>query len=122
MVVAAVDFRQSPDYPYPAQVVDVNLAIRWLKTHAADFNADPLTVGGIAGSSGGHTIMLSAMCPFDAYKLVGRHSLYASTSLKARGRSRRCSMSTVARGMRATACKASQGQALWRQADFWWPR
>jgi acetyl esterase/lipase len=61
MVVAAVDFRQSPGDPYPAQVADVNLATRWLKTHAADFNADPETVGGIGGSSGGHTVLLSAM-------------------------------------------------------------
>ena len=63
MVVAAVDFRQSPDHPYPAQVADVNLATRWLKAHAAEFNADPNTVGGIAGSSGGHTVLLSAMRP-----------------------------------------------------------
>jgi acetyl esterase/lipase len=61
MVVAAVDFRQPPSDPYPAQVADVNLATRWLKTHAADFNADPETVGGIGGSSGGHTVLLSAM-------------------------------------------------------------
>ena len=63
IVVAAVDFRQSPDHPYPAQVADVNLATRWLKTHAAEFNADPGTVGGIGGSSGGHTVLLSAMRP-----------------------------------------------------------
>ncbi|MQG62876.1 MAG: alpha/beta hydrolase, partial [SAR202 cluster bacterium] len=63
IVVAAVDFRQSPDHPYPAQVADVNLATRWLKAHAVEFNADPDTVGGIAGSSGGHTVLLSAMRP-----------------------------------------------------------
>jgi acetyl esterase/lipase len=63
IVVAAVDFRQSPDHPYPAQVADVNIAVRWLKTHAAEFNADPSTVGGVAGSSGGHTVLLSAMRP-----------------------------------------------------------
>lgn len=66
IVVAAVDFRQSPDHPYPAQVADVNLATRWLKTHAAEFNADPDTVGGIGGSSGGHTVLLSAMRPHHA--------------------------------------------------------
>ena len=66
IVVAAVDFRQSPDHPYPAQVADVNLATRWLKTHAAEFNADPGTVGGIGGSSGGHTVLLSAMRPHHA--------------------------------------------------------
>lgn len=65
IVVAAVDFRLAPAHPYPAQVQDVNFAIRWLKAHAAEFNADPATVGGMGCSSGGHTLMLSAMRPSD---------------------------------------------------------
>ena len=63
IVVAAVDFRLAPEHPYPAQVQDVNFATRWLKAHAAEFNADPTTVGGLGASSGGHTLMLSAMRP-----------------------------------------------------------
>ena len=66
IVVAAVDFRLAPAHPYPAQVQDVNFATRWLKAHAAEFNADPATVGGMGCSSGGHTLMLSAMRPGDA--------------------------------------------------------
>ena len=66
IVVAAVDFRLAPAHPYPAQVQDVNFAIRWLKAHAAEFNADPATVGGMGCSSGGHTLMLSAMRPDDS--------------------------------------------------------
>ena len=65
IVVAAVDFRLAPEHPYPAQVQDVNFAIGWLKAHAAEFNADPDTVGGMGCSSGGHTLMLSAMRPDD---------------------------------------------------------
>ena len=65
IVVAAIDFRLAPVHPYPAQVQDVNFATRWLKTHAAEFNADPATVGGMGCSSGGHTLMLSAMRPND---------------------------------------------------------
>ena len=66
IVVAAVDFRLAPAHPYPAQVQDVNFATRWLKAHAAEFNADPATVGGMGCSSGGHTLMLSAMRPSDS--------------------------------------------------------
>jgi acetyl esterase/lipase len=66
IVVAAVDFRLAPEHPYPAQVEDVNFAIRWLKAHAAEFNADPATVGGMGCSSGGHTLMLCAMRPDDS--------------------------------------------------------
>lgn len=65
LVVVAVDLRLAPRYPYPAQVADVNCATRWLKVHASKFNADPKWVGGLGSSSGGHTVMLSAMRPYD---------------------------------------------------------
>ena len=83
MVVAAVDFRQSPDHPYPAQVADVNLATRWLKAHAAEFYADSDTVGGIAGSSGGHTVLLSAMRPnHPAYSYIDLPGSDADATMK----------------------------------------
>ena len=65
IVVMAIDFRLAPDHPYPAQIVDVNYATRWLKAHSAEFNADPQSVGGMGSSSGGHTLMMSAMRPQD---------------------------------------------------------
>lgn len=72
IVVAAIDFRLAPEHPYPAQVQDVNYATRWLKAHAADFNADPDSIGGLGASSGGHTLMLSAMRPNDSrYAALG---------------------------------------------------
>jgi acetyl esterase len=66
IVVAAVDYRLAPQHPYPSQVADVNYATRWLKAHAREFNADPESVGGIGSSSGGHTLMLSAIRPHDS--------------------------------------------------------
>ena len=66
IVVAAVDFRLAPRYPYPAQVADVNYAIRWLKTHASEFNADPGSIGAMGSSSGGHTVILNALRPHDS--------------------------------------------------------
>ena len=65
IVVAAVDFRVAPEHPYPAQVQDVNYATRWLKASASRFNALPQNIGGLGSSSGGHTVMLSAMRPHD---------------------------------------------------------
>ena len=64
-VVVALDFRDGTAHPYPSSLQDINYATRWLKAHAADFNADPETVGGLGTSSGGHLIMLSAMRPRD---------------------------------------------------------
>jgi len=65
LVVAALDFRQAPQHPYPASIVDTNYGTRWFKAHAHEFNADPRHVGGLGGSSGGHMVMLSAMRPRD---------------------------------------------------------
>ena len=65
MLVAAIEFRQAPDHTYPAQVADVNYGTRWLKTNAARFGGDPGTVGAFGSSSGGHSLMLSALKPND---------------------------------------------------------
>jgi acetyl esterase/lipase len=62
MVVAALDFRQPPEAGYPASICDINLAIRWLKAHAAEFNGTA-TVGAFGNSSGGHQVVLSALRP-----------------------------------------------------------
>jgi acetyl esterase len=60
IVVAAVDFRQPPEAGYPASLCDVNLATRWLKAHAAEFNGTS-AVGAFGNSSGGHQVVLSAL-------------------------------------------------------------
>ena len=75
MVVVAIDFRLAPDHPFPAQVADVNLATRWLKSRSAEFNTDPNTVGAMGCSSGGHSVLLSAMRPnhpaYNSVELLG---------------------------------------------------
>jgi acetyl esterase/lipase len=76
LVVVALDFRLAADHrmppeqrpaghSYPAQVQDVNYAIRWTKAHAGDLNAVADGLGRLGTSSGGHTLMLAAMRPHD---------------------------------------------------------
>jgi acetyl esterase/lipase len=72
ILVAAVDFRQPPKAGYPASICDVNLAVRWLKAHAVEFNGTT-AVGGFGNSSGGHQVMLNALRP--------RHASYAALPL-----------------------------------------
>ena len=65
VVVLALDFRLAPQAPYPASVADVNFGVRWLKAHAAEFASRPDWVGAVAGSSGAHQMLLSALRPRD---------------------------------------------------------
>jgi acetyl esterase len=64
VLVAAVDFRQSQDAPFPASLYDVSAGARWLKAHARDYNGVP-EIGGLGSSSGGHQILLTAVRPHD---------------------------------------------------------
>jgi acetyl esterase len=72
ILVAAVDFRQPPEAGYPASICDLNLAVRWLKAHAAEFNGTT-GIGAFGNSSGGHQIVLSALRP--------RHPAYSALPL-----------------------------------------
>jgi len=65
VTVAAVDFRMPPDAGYPGSIADVNYAVRWFKSRAADFKSRPNRVGLLGTSSGGHIAMLVAMKPRD---------------------------------------------------------
>jgi acetyl esterase len=72
VLVAALDFRQPPEAGYPASICDINLAVRWLKLHAAEFNGTT-AVGAFGNSSGGHQVVLSALRP--------RHPSYSALPL-----------------------------------------
>jgi acetyl esterase len=65
VVVAALDFRVPPDASYPGSLIDINYAIRWFKTQAAEFGIHPDRVGILGSSSGGHKAVLLGMRPHD---------------------------------------------------------
>jgi acetyl esterase/lipase len=65
VLTVAIDFRQPPQAGYPASVQDMNLAIRWLKVHAAEFGGTS-KVGALGVSSGGHLVLLGGLRPRDA--------------------------------------------------------
>lgn len=47
-------YRLSPEYQFPAQVEDVMAGIRYLKSHAKEYNLDPNKIIVRGGSAGGH--------------------------------------------------------------------
>jgi len=62
MVVVALDFRQGADR-FPASIRDVLNGVRFVRSHAAELDAAPGSIGLVGGSSGGHLCLLAALCP-----------------------------------------------------------
>ena len=57
--VFAVNHRTAPLNKYPAQLEDVERAVRFVRHHAKRWGISPDSIGGVGGSSGGHlTLML----------------------------------------------------------------
>jgi len=56
--VVSVNYQLAPKYTFPAQIEDVNCAIRSLRANAAKYNLDPDRIGAMGGSAGGHLVSL----------------------------------------------------------------
>jgi acetyl esterase/lipase len=51
--VFSVNYRLAPKYPYPYMVLDVQRAVRYIRHHAQEWNADPNRIALVGGSAGG---------------------------------------------------------------------
>jgi len=56
--VFAVVHGSQPKYTIPEAVADMNLAVRYIRSHAADFKIDPNRIGISGGSAGGHLSLM----------------------------------------------------------------
>ena len=57
-LVAAPNYRLSPEYAYPAYIEDAALAFRWVWDHIGDHRGDPKRIAVSGGSAGGHLAAL----------------------------------------------------------------
>ncbi len=57
-VVVSLDYRLGPRDHWPAQIVDVKCAIRYLRANAHRFHIDPAEIGAWGQSAGGHLVAL----------------------------------------------------------------
>jgi pectinesterase len=60
-VAATIDYRLSPEAPYPAAIHDVKAAVRWVRTHAADYGVDQDRIAIAGGSAGGQIAALTGV-------------------------------------------------------------
>ena len=52
-VAVTIDYRHTSDTPYPGAIEDGEAAIRWLRTHAAEYKIDPDRIAAVGYSGGG---------------------------------------------------------------------
>lgn len=57
-VIASAEYRLAPQYQFPAQIVDVKCAVRFLRASAAVYGIDPSRIGALGESAGGHLVAL----------------------------------------------------------------
>jgi acetyl esterase/lipase len=67
-VAISPQYRLCPKDRFPAQVVDLKAAVRWLRTNASSLKVDPARIGAMGFSAGGHlALMLGLTGPADGF-------------------------------------------------------
>jgi acetyl esterase len=83
----SINYRLAPKHRYPACVDDVETAIRWVKAHAADYNADPKRIALIGESAGGHLVSLVAVRAKPDTRVAAVVPFYSPNDLELQARS-----------------------------------
>lgn len=61
-VAFSVNYRLDEPSPFPAEIEDVQAAVRWVRSHAGEYRVDPDRIGALGESAGGHlTAMLATL-------------------------------------------------------------
>ena len=61
-VAFSVNYRLDEPSPFPAEVDDVQAAVRWVRDHAGEYGVDPRRIAAVGESAGGHlTAMLATL-------------------------------------------------------------
>jgi acetyl esterase/lipase len=64
-VCVSVNYRLAPKSKFPDPLIDVKMAIAWVRTHIAEYGGDPDLIVLTGGSAGGHLAALAALTPND---------------------------------------------------------
>ena len=74
--VACIQYRHSGEGSFPAQLIDVKTAVRFLRAHAAQYGIDPARIATMGRSAGGHLSAWMAMNTdgFDSEEWAGESS------------------------------------------------
>lgn len=64
-VCVSINYRLSPRATWPEHLIDVKLALAWIRAHIAEYGGDPNYVMVTGGSAGGHLAAMTALTPND---------------------------------------------------------
>jgi acetyl esterase/lipase len=62
-LVFSIDYRRAPSNRFPDQLDDVQKAISWIRSHAAQYDADPHRIALLGRSAGSQLALLAAYTP-----------------------------------------------------------
>lgn len=79
LAVASIDYRLAPVSKWPAQIIDLKCALRFLRKQAEALNLDPLRFGAWGDSAGGQLVSVAALTGPEAGWDVGEHESYSSS-------------------------------------------
>ena len=74
--VASLGYRLSGEARWPAQIVDCQCAVRWLRAHAVKYRIDPDLIAVFGGSAGGHLAALMGLVPDDCFAEPQTYTAY----------------------------------------------
>ena len=74
-VVASIDYRLSAEALWPAQVIDVRAAIRWMRSRAEELALDPSSIAVWGESAGGNLAAIAGVLGSQEFEGDARHEL-----------------------------------------------
>lgn len=81
LAVASADYRLGPDHPAPAAIEDCKLAVRFVRTRAAEWGIDGSRIVAMGNSAGGHlAAMLGLTRPEDGLEGPGLEGVSSAVS------------------------------------------
>ena len=79
-LVAAVNYRLSPEFKFPAHIQDAKCAVRYLRANSEQLGIDPMRIGAWGRSAGGHLAMLLGLADESAgWDQSGQHIGHSSS-------------------------------------------
>ena len=79
-VCVSIDYRLAPKSRFPDPLVDVKLAIAWIRKRIAEYGGDPDLIILTGGSAGGHLVSLAALTANDPTYQPGFESVDTSVA------------------------------------------